>query len=71
MSYWMYSPQPPRKPTPGLTKFWQVNCDVCYGAGWFTEVVAGTEYDYIPDYNEKYCDCEAGKWRRIKDGAEP
>lgn len=47
----------------------RVDCDECYGRGWFPETVAGTEDDYIPDYNEKYCDCEAGKRLRVKDGA--
>jgi hypothetical protein len=65
---WLYSPQPPQSPCRVLSAIWDVRCDSCYGAGWFCETVPGTENDYIPDYNEKYCDCEAGKWRRIKDG---
>jgi len=44
-------------------------CDKCYGRGWFPETVAGTENDYIPDYNERYCDCDAGKRLRVRDGA--
>ncbi len=64
-----YSPQP-RKENAPLSHRWFVDCKECYGYGWFAETVPGTENDYIPDYNERYCDCEAGKWRRIYDGAE-
>jgi hypothetical protein len=64
---WLYSPQPPQSPHRALSMMWRVACD-CLGLGWGAEVVAGTEDDYIPDYNEKYCDCEAGRWRRIHDG---
>jgi hypothetical protein len=58
----MYSPRPDYE----ILK----QCQKCYGTGWYPEVVAGTEDDYIPDYNERYCDCEAGKWCRIRDGAK-
>lgn len=52
-----YSPQP-RKENAPLSFRWFVCCDWCYGRG-----------HYSPDaYEEIYCSCEAGKWRRIYDG---
>jgi hypothetical protein len=68
----MYSPQPRPSPRRVLSMVWTVACVRC--AGWFPEIVPGTENDFVPDFNEHYCACEAGKWRRIKDdpkGATP
>lgn len=56
MSY-LYSPQP-RKERPALSFRWRVDCLSCYGWGWYTS----------DGYSEMYCDCEAGKWRRVYDG---
>lgn len=66
----MYSPMPPPARRGGLSMCWGVACDHCDGMGWYPEAVPGTEDDYIPDCRERYCDCEAGKWRRIRDGGE-
>lgn len=66
----MRYPEEPPRTVVGLHYVWQVEpeCDKCYGAGNYPEVVPGTEDDYIPDFNERYCDCEAGRWRRVYDG---
>ena len=52
-----YSPQP-RKTQPALSFLWTVPCQECFGWGWYTK----------ESYEEYYCSCEAGKWRRIYDG---
>lgn len=52
-----YSPQP-RKEQPALSFRWLVDCDMCRGWGWYT----------AESYEEQYCHCEAGKWRRVYDG---
>lgn len=57
MSLDLYSPQP-RKERPALSFRWLVDCTCCYGWGWFSN----------DGYSEEYCDCEAGKWRRVYDG---
>ena len=62
--FWLYSPRPPQDPRRVLSFLWRVSCTECYGAGWFCELVEGSEYDY----NERYCSCEASRWRRIADG---
>jgi hypothetical protein len=56
----MYSPQPPKHTYP-LTHTWHVKCERCWGKGCYTD----------DGYSEMYCDCEAGKWRRIYDGGNP
>lgn len=66
--HWLYSPRPPQSAHRALSLLWVSKCERCCGAGWFAEVVPGTENDFAPDYNERYCDCEAGRWRRIADG---
>jgi hypothetical protein len=48
----------------------KVTCQKCYGRGWYSTVVPGTEDDYIPDFRETYCelDCDAAKRVRQRDG---
>lgn len=53
-----YSPQPPKGPRV-LSFRWKVECPVgCLGAGCYS----------TDGYDEVYCECEAGKWRRVYDG---
>lgn len=59
-TFFKYSPQPAKVTYP-LTHTWNVKCEECWGRGWYTN----------DGYSEEYCDCEAGKWRRIYDGVEP
>jgi hypothetical protein len=67
----MYSPQPPQAARV-LSLRWAVECGKCYGAGWYPETPPGfDDDDDHGNYDERYCDCEAGKWRRIHDGTEP
>jgi hypothetical protein len=66
--FWLYTPRPPQSPNRAISLWWDTRCPNCFGQGWFAEVVAGTEDDYIPDHRERFCDCEAGRWRRVADG---
>jgi len=60
VSLFAYSPQP-AKDRPALSFKWRVRCNQCDGWGWYTNT----------GYEEMYCTCEAGKWRRIYDGGHP
>lgn len=49
-----------RCPCPGVMRA-GCPCSRCHGHGWYTETIEGTENDPVPDYRERYCDCEDGK----------
>lgn len=57
---WLYSPQPQRV----HVRVWKVDCDRCYGYGYVLEF-GGIEDE---SGDEVYCDCEAARWRMIRDG---